>query len=580
MMPLRVGLVLLAFVTALAALSPALGVPVPGTYLGRDADFAIMALQMLSSGWAEGMLWPRWLMDTNYGLGGTTYYSYPPLAHWAAAAVAWVTGLGPAPALGLTTGLWRLLAVGTAFLWLWRHVPPAAALAGAAFGALLPYAALVDPWLRFAYGETAAIALLPLLLLALDRLAAGHRAQGLVGAALAYAALAVTNLPVCVLAAHLGPLYAWGLGGNRAVLRCLVAGGIGAALAAAFLLPAVGLLSQANSASLFNDSWTDNLLFFSRPDGRLALIWGTTLFVASFGLLLLRDAAAAPSAQPSTRRWAWLRAPGLPRALAMLLLGALALTCVVSLPLWLTMPQLTAVEHPWRSNALLGTAVTGIAALACAARPRPRILVAAGLALALLPPAFLAGVVLLGHPDWPKFLPAGHRLDFARNYSGAYSWEHVPAEAAAAGWVAVTAGHPDPWPRPVLPREVERIPGGFRLPRAEAPVVLPEFYFPAWQAADVLGPLPLRPTLEGFLELAPDRPAVDITVTIQPTFWEKAGWAVSAVTAFGLLLLCLPGLPAGAAARRGAAGEDSGDEAGLASTQRHQGNVHHAARDP
>src|SRR4051812_13245869 len=167
-MSLRVGLVLLALVAAVAALSPGLGVPVPGTYLGRDADFAVMALQMLSAAWAEGVFWPRWLMDTNYGLGGTTYYSYPPLAHWAAAAVAWVTGLGSAPALGLAIGLWRLLGVGTAFLWLRRHVPPGAALAGAAFGALLPYAALVDPWMRFAYGETAAIALLPLLLLALD----------------------------------------------------------------------------------------------------------------------------------------------------------------------------------------------------------------------------------------------------------------------------------------------------------------------------------------------------------------------------------------------------------------------------
>ncbi|MFC7474966.1 hypothetical protein ACFQS7_11410 [Dankookia sp. GCM10030260] len=531
-MRLRVGLVLLALVIAVSALSPILGVPVVGTFLGRDADFAIMALQMLSAAWAEGVFWPRWLMDTNYGLGGTTYYSYPPLAHWVAAAVAQVTGLGPAPTLGLTTGLWRLLAVATAFLWLQRHVPAGPALAGAAFGALLPYAAVVDPWLRFAYSETAAIALLPLLLLALDRLAAGRRAQGIAGAALAYGALAITNLPVCCLAAHLGPLYAWGLDGRRGLLRCLLAGGLGAALAAAFVLPAVGLLRHANSASLFNDSWTENLMFFSRLDGKLLVIWGATLLAVGLGLGLLRDAAS----------WPRLRLPGLLRALAVLLLGSLALTCVVTLPFWLTLPQLTAVEHPWRSNALLGTAVAGIAALACAARPRPRALLAAGLAMALLPPAFLAGVVALGHPVWPKFLPAEQRLDFARSYSGAYSWEHVPAEAAAAGWVGITAGHPDPWARPPLPTGAEQIPGGFRLPRAAAPVILPQFYFPAWQAWDLLGPLPLRPTLEGFLELVPDRPASDITIKILPTPWERAGWGVSALAACGLLLLRLPGL--------------------------------------
>ena len=391
---------LLALVVLVAALSPLLGVPVVGTFLGRDADFAVMALQMLSAAWAEGMFWPRWLMDTNYGLGGTTYYSYPPLAHWAAAALARLSRLGPAPALGVAMGLWRLLAVGTAFLWLRRHVAAGPALAGAAFAALLPYGALVDPWMRFAYGETAAISLLPLLLLALDRLVEGRRAAGIAGAALAYAALALTNLPVCCLAAHLGPLYAWGLAGRRGALRCLLAGGLGAALAGAFLLPAIGLLQHANSASLFNQSWAENLLFFSRPNGRLLIIWGSTLLSAGLGLFLLRDVAP----------WPRLRAPGLPRALAILLLGSLALTCVVSLPLWLVLPQLTAVEHPFRSNTLLGTAVAGIAALACAARPRYRTLLFTGLGLALLPPAFLAGVVGLGHPAWPKFLPAEQRL--------------------------------------------------------------------------------------------------------------------------------------------------------------------------
>ena len=427
-------------------------------------------------------------------------------------------------------GLWRLLAVSTAFLWLRRHVPPGAALAGAAFGALLPYAALVDPWMRFAYGETAAISLLPLLLLALDQLVEGRRVTGIAGAALAYAALALTNLPVCVLAAHLGPLYAWGLGGRRGALRCLLAGGVGAALAAAFLLPAVGLLQHANSASLFNPSWTENLLFFSRPNGRLLVIWGSTLLAAGLGLALLRDVAL----------WPRLRTPGLARGLAVLLLGSLALTCVVSMPLWLALPQLTAVEHPFRSTALLGTAVTGIAALACATRPRPRVLLFTSLGLALLPPAFLAGVVGFGHPDWPKFLPGEQRLNFARDFSGAYSWEHVPAEAAASGWVAITTGQPDPWARPVLPPGAERIPGGFRLPRAKAPIVLPQFYFPAWRAWDALGPLPLRPTPEGFLELPPDRPASNVEVRILPTLWEQIGWMISLLTAACLLLLQLP----------------------------------------
>src|SRR3954464_2634171 len=91
-----------------------------------------------------------------------------------------------------------------------------------------------------------------------------------------------------------------------------------------------------------------------------------------------------------------------------------------------------------------------------------------------------------------------------------------------------------------MPPGAERIPDGFRLPQAETPVALPQFYFPAWQAWDVLGRLPLRPTPEGFLELAPDRPTTNVEVRIAPTIWEQIGWTVSLLTAAGLLLLQLP----------------------------------------
>ena len=446
-MAIRIAAGLLAMVVLLAAGSAILGVPVVGTYLGRDADFAIMATQMLSASWASGDLWPRWLMDATFGLGGTTFYSYPPLAYWAAAAIMAATDLSAPQSLGLAIAAWRMLAVVTGYLWLRRHASPAPALAGAALGVLLPYVSLVDPWIRFAYSETAGIALLPLLLLALERLAEGRKAEGIPAVALAYAALALTNLPLCTLAAHLGPLYAWAYGGRFAALRSLVGGATGAALAAAFLLPAFGLLRQSNSAELFNPSWRDNLLLFTPLEIRLALIWGSMLLALGLGLWLLQVAGAGIK-RP------WLTPPGLPRALAVLLLAGFALATVLTLPLWLTMPQLLTVEHPWRTAAFLSPAVSGLAALALSARLRPGRpdhdrqprsgLLAIGLTLALLPPGFLVGLVVFGNPDWPRFLPAEQRLAAAQVYSGAYSAEHIPAKAAAAGWDAVIAANPSP----------------------------------------------------------------------------------------------------------------------------------------
>ncbi|MFC7538946.1 hypothetical protein ACFQU2_04995 [Siccirubricoccus deserti] len=65
-------------------------------------------------------------------------------------------------------------------------------------------------------------------------------------------------------------------------------------------------------------------------------IWGGGLIAFGCGLWLWRRAAR-------TSGW---RQPGLMRALPALLLGSFALGCVLTLPLWLAMPQLTAVEHP------------------------------------------------------------------------------------------------------------------------------------------------------------------------------------------------------------------------------------------
>lgn len=527
-----VALLLTGLVLGLAVLSVGLGVPLYGSFLGHDADFAVNCVHMLSASWAAGDFWPRWMIDTNYGLGGTTYYSYPPLAHWVATGVTRGFGLLATEGVAVTMAFWRLLAVFTAWLWLRRHVSSSAALCGAALAALLPYAALINPWIRFAYAETAAAALLPLLLLALERAAEGRRSEGIAMLALAYAALALTNLPTCALAAHLGPLYAFGYAGRRGLVRAVLGGIAGALLAAAFLVPAIGLLRYANAAELFNPLWQDNMLGYSVPSRYVLVIWASGVLMLGLILLLGRP-ALGQALRPQLLR------PGFPRALA--LLGAISflLSSVIALPLWWGLPQLTATEHPWRAYGHLAPVVGGFAALAVARRLRPGWLLALGLPMALLVPAFLLARVTLGYQGWTHFLPAEERLAIAHEHYRAYSWEHLPAAAAAAGWATIAGGGAEPYVRPEEPPGTVRLTNGFRVPRAAGPFRLPQFYFPAWEARDQLGPVPLRASPEGFLEIAVNRPVTDLVVRIRPTLHEQIGWAVTLATAFGLLLLQL-----------------------------------------
>lgn len=520
--------VLLVLVVALAALSALLGAPIYGSLLGHDADFAIMSIHLLGDGWAHGTLWPRWLMGANHGLGGATYYTYPPLSHWVAAAV--TRGLGVAEDVGvpLTMGLWRLLAVLTTWLWLRRHVPPAAALVGAAIAALLPYASLINPWIRFAFAETAAASLLPLLLLALERAAEGRRTEGLPALACIYAALAMTNLPTCALAAHLGPLYALGYAGWRGFGRSVLGGILGALLAAAFLVPAFGLLRETNPADFHNPWWKENMLGYSAPSPYLLVIWGSGLLMVGLGLGLLRPALGG------TPR-AGLLAPGLPRALLVLFAASTWLATVLAYPVWVAMPQLAATEHPWRALGHLVPVVAALFALATARRPDRWWVVPLGLALTLMVPAFLFARMHLGNPGWVHFVPFGERLTVAEHHYRGSSWEHLPKAAAAAGWATIHGGGAEPYARPVPPEGTERLTDGFLVHRAAAPFRLPQFYFPAWRAHDAMGPVPLRATPEGWIEVAVDRPVTDLVVEIGITPQERIGYAISLLTLMGLL---------------------------------------------
>ena len=130
---------------ATAMLTPLLGVPVYGRNFGHDANFALGTLYYMDAGIAAGRWWPRWVVETNWGLGGATFYTYPPLAYWSAALLRRLTGLSIADTMAVAMALWRLLFVFGCWLWLRRHVVPAGALAAAALAALLPYAALINP---------------------------------------------------------------------------------------------------------------------------------------------------------------------------------------------------------------------------------------------------------------------------------------------------------------------------------------------------------------------------------------------------------------------------------------------------
>ncbi len=543
-------------VLATAALSPILGVPVKGNLFAFDSDFAIVSLRAFANEIAAGEPWPRWLHDGNFGLGSATFYFYPPLAYWVAAAILIPTGL-PAPA-ALTTAVafWRVLSLLTCYAWLRGTHGRGVALAGAALAALFPYASVFNPWFRFGYAEVAAAALVPLLLLAIDRAAAARGAtdpRGVAGIAFAYAALALTHLPATLLAAVFGVVYAAGRGGFGLALRCCAGGALGALLAGAFLVPAFALLPDANPGGLYEFIAWPRPLFLDLPWGEWRHL--ATLYAAWLG-------AAAATAWLLRGRWRALpwRERGPARGALVLLLGTMLATTPLAMPIWMPGTPLASVQFPWRVLVLTGPAFGAVAALALSAAVPPRRALLAGFAF-LTPFGLLWANIHFGNPNWPRLLPSDQHEAWALAHSSSYPDEHWPAPAVAAGWLdpargpKAGLGWPPPsvhelpaeplWRHrpPALPEGARRIPGGFLLPEAgPAPFQLPQLWFPGWTASSASGPVATRASPEtGFVEVHPTGLVRELRVIVTPTLAEWIGWEASAAGVVILVTLLLLG---------------------------------------
>jgi hypothetical protein len=381
----------------------------------------------------QGMLYPRWLPASHDGLGAPVFYYYPPLSFYPAGLLA-AFGLTPAAAIVATFGLAFLGSGAAMYRWAqgWTNHPLGAAL----FYMAAPYH-LADFYARGALAETCAIALVPLLALGLKRVAEG---KGMALAAIAYAAMIATHLPLALLASlFLIAPYALVLAKGRArpLLTFAPPLALGIALSAIYLLPALLLEPWRDGALL----WRHELL---RPDHWLMTNWTAPLDGMRLITLKVIAVVALPASFIALRwRVAWA---GYALACCLMVAGAL--------PFFWSMPLIQSVQFPFRA---LPFAEFGLAT-ALALLPRGEriaaLLVAPALALSatfLLAPAPDDAPVALDllaarHPDVPENLPPGERP---------YSW-------------------PSRWALDLAARH--------RAPvRQNGITVEPVFYFPAWR---------------------------------------------------------------------------------------------------
>lgn len=531
--------VLAIAIVALAVMAPEL---VFGLTVSDSYRFNLLWPDQFGDLFRSGQLYPRWLPRSWGGAGSPVFYFYPPLFFWVTALIQSLSG-GSLP-VERAVPLASTVLLGTSGFamraWLRTLVSDRRALAGAMLYMLTPYH-LYDLYGRGALAEASAYATVPVIMLALARLAQG-RATSVPLLGIAYCALLLSHLPTALLVSiFLIPPFVFfaalrSATPARVIVFALAGGSIGVALAAIYIVPAISLLHFVSPQVLSGAFYQPrNWFFWHFEPGPMGARMYLIMPVSTAALLL--SAGSAWSSRSGPRRRDALFWAGLTISVVLLIAGAV--------PAMWDLPGLTLVQFPWR--ALLIVDFAGVTLLAISP-PSLRTVCGAGGAAA----AAYAYVVLgfmaahtIGRTwhggaqtaseirgtfgDAPEYLPAGTRM------------------AARSGPVDVEVTLPRN-ARPSADRLAVRIASrgerdGGMIAIVDAPeptrVTLPRFYFPGWELHDDRSRnIPIEPTpADRFVSF--EAPAGHLVVHLQrglaPT--EKVARLVSAVGLLTVLLV-------------------------------------------
>jgi hypothetical protein len=170
----------------------------PGYFWGaHDARSHAYFLFEFNKSIQDGILWPRWGPDWAFGYGYPFWNIYGPLAYFVGEGV-YLLGFDYVSAVKIVFGLSVLGSAATMYLFVRRLLGrPAGLIAGLVY-VYVPYR-LFDLYVRAALAESASFVFIPLVFWGFLELVDRPRLKALIGTALAYAGLVLTNNAVGLL---------------------------------------------------------------------------------------------------------------------------------------------------------------------------------------------------------------------------------------------------------------------------------------------------------------------------------------------------------------------------------------------
>jgi 6-pyruvoyl-tetrahydropterin synthase related domain len=504
----EIGFLLQRPLLAIAAAAVLLLAPslVLGTLISQSAPQNLTWAAQFSEQFRAGILYPRWMPDSFDGLGGPAFYFYPPLPFWINALLSVITFDLPSVSyrLAITTAL-LLCASGLAMnAWLTRETNNRmAALAGAIAYMAAPYH-LLDHYVRGAFAEFTAFAVLPLVVLAIRLVADKHRA-GVPLLAVTYAALPLSHLPTALLISlTVVPLYvlfrAWTLRQSSSaaafLLRTAGAGVLGLGLTAIYLIPALTLQDTISIELLWVPGYQVDTWFLLTPQRWLPPFYTIVMITsaaAAYALATVGMAVVLRQARASGERWQE------PAFWVLVCLLGLVLMSGLTPWFWHIVPMVAKVQFPWRLMIVVEfAAITALCLMPWATFRRTAFLLFVAAVVAAAPCVGLLGkgivsaiaYALKGEIALPQdvmeYLPAGYPRPANLSYTelGLEPLANVP-EITCTPAVSVCRVKSENFD--TIRVEIESA--------TPSKVVLRRFFFPAWRlepAQPIVPTIPLR----------------------------------------------------------------------------------------
>jgi hypothetical protein len=547
--------------------------------LGHDSIYHPLWLEAFSAQFRAGEWYPRWLSDTNAGLGSPTFFYYTPLSYYLS--LPWMSLWSPASraawhSIGLSSGF-ALIASGViAYFWLIRWAGARGALWGSLIYMLAPWHMAIGLYNAGSWSSFVGFVWMPLGLLGAERLIEGRRGAVVLIAA-GYSLSVLTHLPTALLFSPVLLAYPILLAPAERRIRVTFQAGcgimLGLGMAAICLVPALMQRGEASLDAMNQGSFYDYRKFFLGADIHSIMDYKMRVLVMTISML-----AAAALAYWLSRR---VHKDDANRTRMLFWLGVSAVCLFFMLQpsgfLWRSVGPLAAIQFPVRFNTILTLAVAalwaGAAPTIVGRRSRQAVLLAGAFGLFWLATtewaasrAFLAwrsdpqGLERLQDSESLKrdefpFIPRWALS--ARRHGIEAPLATLPGhglrlESASQGTAQGSAS--------IVKWEARRV-----LLRVETPqparLLIGHFYYPGWQARDMSDQrlLPVSPSAgDGLLTVDVPAGTHDILLQLEARAYERAGIALSAAS---WLIACVFGIVSFAVAKRSqptAPGDKSG----------------------